>query len=382
MAEKGLARADESYQKRDKRVRELKAGGKRIMGYLCCYPPLEMVTALDFVPFRVLGDMNEAITKADAYLPTIMCPFLRSAFDLGLKERYDFLDGFVGAHVCDCGEKLCHLWDYYLEPSYYHFIDFPHVVHRASFDFLKEELNSFKTTLEGYAGKEMTPERLKQEISLHNQQRALVRELYELRKPDPPLLSGTETLKTVVALMSIPVEEGNELLREAIKEVKERKDGPQKKGARLLIWGSPIDDVAFIEMMEGMGANVVMDDTCVGSRHYWPDVELTADPLDGIVHRYLADIKCPRTFRETTESYQKDLEARFSYLRDYAEEWKVNGVILQSMKYCDTHGYEVPALKDYLDGIGLPNLYLEHEYTMVALAPLRTRVQAFLEMIG
>jgi benzoyl-CoA reductase subunit C len=52
------------------------------------------------------------------------------------------------------------------------------------------------------------------------------------------------------------------------------------------------------------------------------------------------------------------------------------------MKYCDTHGYEVPGVKDYLESLGLPVLYLEHEYTMIALAPLRTRVQAFLEMIG
>jgi len=52
------------------------------------------------------------------------------------------------------------------------------------------------------------------------------------------------------------------------------------------------------------------------------------------------------------------------------------------MKYCDTHGYEVPGLKDYLKSIGLAAFYLEHEYTMVALAPLRTRVQAFLETIA
>jgi len=382
MAEKGLARAVEIYESRDKRARELKAEGRKVMGYLCSYPPLEMMTALDYVPFRVMGDMNEAITKADSYVPTIICPFLRSVLDLGLKGKYDLLDGFVGTHVCDCGEKLCHLWDYYLEPAYYHFIDLPHVVHRASFDYLKAGLNAFKTTLEEHAGQKITPERLKHEISLHNQQRALVRELYELRKPSPPLLSGPETLRTTVALMSLPVEEGNELLQEVITEIKARKNGPQEKAKRLLIWGSPINDVALIEMMEDVGTNVVMDDMCVGSRHYWADVEPTSDPLDGIAHRYLADIKCPRTFRETTESYQKDLESRFGYLKDFAVNWKVNAVILQAMRYCDTHGYEVPALKDYLDGIGLPNLYLEHDYSAGALAPLRTRVQGFLEVIG
>jgi len=379
---KGLARATELYQNREAEAHRLKAEGEKLMGYLCSYPPLEMVTAMDFVPFRLLGDMAEPITKADAYLPSIICPFLRSALDLGLKERYAFLDGFLGAHVCDCGEKFCHLWNYYLTLPYHHFIDIPHVVHEASFDFIKEGLKLFQRTLEEYTGQPMTEERLKEEIKLHNQQRALVRELYGLRKADPPPISGAENLMLMVALMSIPIDRGNELLREVIAEVRERRDGPQKKTARLLLWGSPLTEVGLIETIESLDANVVMDDTCIGSRHFWPDVEPTADPLDGIAHRYLEEIKCPRTFRETTESYDEDQEVRFGYLGDYAREWSANGVILQSVKYCDTHGYEIPALQAYLDRMGLPNIYIEHEYTMIALAPLKTRVQAFLEMIG
>ena len=170
-------------------------------------------------------------------------------------------------------------------------------------------------------------------------------------------------------------------------EVKERKDRPQKKPARLLVWGSIIDDIALIEMIEGLDANVVMDDTCVGSRAYFPDVELTDDPLDGLAYRYLVELKCPRTFREavfgeTRKDHLADMESRLGYLTDYAKEWNAKGIILQSLRYCDIHGYEVPGLKDYLDNIGLPNIYLEFDYSEAALAPLRTRVQAFLEMLG
>ena len=77
-----------------------------------------------------------------------------------------------------------------------------------------------------------------------------------------------------------------------------------------------------------------------------------------------------------------DLESRFGYLKDYIEEWNVDGVILQTMRYCDIHGYEVPVLRDYLGSIGMPNTYLEHDYSRSALAQLRTRIQAFLEVIG
>jgi len=384
----GLTRAKEIYQDRTRRVRELKTEGKKVIGYLCIYPVVEMLTALDLVPYRILGDISEPITKADACLPAVVCPFLRSVMDLGLKDKYDFLDGAVMAHACEVAEKMAHIWHIYLNPAYFYFIDTPHTVHEAAQRQHKELLKDFKKTLESFTGKELSIERLQGAIKVYNQQRALVRELYELRKPDSPLISGTETLQVMVALMSLPVEEGNELLRQVISEVKQRKDGPSKKPARLLVWGSIIDNIALVDMIEGLEANVVMDDTCVGSRAYFSEVELTKDPLDGLAYRYLVELKCPRTFRQAAldktnkKDYMADLESRFGYLKNYAKEWNVNGVIIQALRYCDVHGYEVPGLKDYLDNIGLPNIYLEHDYSEAALAPLRTRVQAFLEVIG
>lgn len=383
----GLTRAKEIYQDRSSRVKELKAEGKKVMGYLCIYPVVEMMTALDLIPYRIFGDMKEPITRADACLPTVVCPFIRSCMDLGLKGKYDFLDGVVFGHVCDVGEKSAHIWRIYLNPPYCHFIDTPHTIHKAAQKQHKEQLKDFQKSLESFTGKKLTRQRLVKAIKIHNRQRALVRELYDLRKPDPPLISGTETLQVMVALASLPVEEGNRLLTEVISEVKERKDGPRKKPSRLLLWGTVIDDTALIEMIEELDANLVMDDICVGTRQHFSDVELTEDPLDGLAYRYLVELKCPRTFREavfgeTKKDHMKDLESRFGYIRDFAKEWGVSGVILQSVRYCDCHGYEVPGLKDYLDNIGLPNTYLEHDYNEAALAPLRTRVQAFLEVIG
>ena len=36
--DKGLAKVEQIYQNRDKRVRELKGEGKKILGYFCCSP--------------------------------------------------------------------------------------------------------------------------------------------------------------------------------------------------------------------------------------------------------------------------------------------------------------------------------------------------------
>ena len=386
-AGKGFAGVVEVCDDRSRRARELRSEGKKVVGYLCIYPVLEMLTALDLVPYRVFGEMREPVTEADTFMPTGNCPFLRACLDAGRKGKYDLLDGMVTSHICDIGSTMSIIWNYAIKTPFLHHIDTPHTVHESALVQEKGLLEDYRRALEGLAGKKMTDDKLRAAIILHNEQRALVRELYELKKQSPPLLSGAETILVIKAVQSLPVDEANRLLREVITETVERSDGPVARTARLLVWGSIIDDTAMMDMIESLDANVVMDDTCVGIRPFADDVELTDDLLDGLAYHYLVDIRCPRTFRandfnELRKDYANDLEARFGYMKEYIRDWQADGVILESVRYCDTHGYDVPALKDFLDSIGVPSIYLEHDYTVGALAPLKTRVQGFLEIIG
>jgi len=386
--DKGLSRAREIYQDRTHRAKDLHTQGRKIIGYKDIHPVLEMITALDLVPYRLLGDMSEPITIADAHISAVICPLIRSTLDLGLKGKYDFLDGSVMFHGCDAGQNLASIWRSCMKErhKYYYFLDFPHGTRLSAQKKTKALLVDFKESLESFSGRKLSNAKLKDAIVVHNLQRALVRQLYGLTKPDPPLISGTEIFQVTMSLMSLPVEEGNNLLKQVISEIRERKNDFQKK-PRLFIWGSTIDNITLIEMIEDAGANVVMDDTSVGSRFYWPDVELTDDPLDGLVYRYLIGLKSPRTFMETVsepsrKDYMGDLDNRFRHLKGFVEDWDVEGVILQSVRYCDIHGYEIPALKDYFIHLGLPSIYIEHDYSESSLAPLTTRIQAFLEMLG
>ena len=56
-------------------------------------------------------------------------------------------------------------------------------------------------------------------------------------------------------------------------------------------------------------------------------------------------------------------------------------MILYVYKYCDPFGFEVPARKSYYGSLNLPVLYLEDEYSAGTIGRLRTRIQAFLEMM-
>jgi len=376
---KGLARAKPLYENRDQRCRELKAEGKKVIGYFCSFPPTEMITAAGLVPYRITGSL-EPIIMADTYLETGMCPLVRSCFDLALKKRLDFLDGMIYPHSCDNIHRTHDPWKRYASYPYFHYLDIPHMTHRSSFEFFAEELNVLKGSLEEFSGVKITHDGLNEAIGLHNENRALLRELSALRKQDPPLISGTEMTQIMVAVTSTPVVEANELLRSIIEEVKNRKDGPEKKPARLLVYGCQIDNVAFIDLVEKSGANVVIDDLCLGTRNYWKDVAQNDDLLQNLANHYLGEIMCARTYRRS-ETRQQDLDDRFGHIRGFAKEFNVNGAILYILTYCDTFEFDVVEVRDYLESAGVPCLHLEDDYSLSSIQGLRTRIQAFLEMI-
>ena len=76
------------------------------------------------------------------------------------------------------------------------------------------------------------------------------------------------------------------------------------------------------------------------------------------------------------------MENRFGYLKQYAQDFKANAIVLYIIRYCDTQELDVPDVRDYLQGLGYPVLHIEDDYSLATIGQLRTRIQAFLEMIG
>ena len=379
---KGLATAEKLYSQYGARARELKASGTKVIGYLSALGPVEIMTAAGVLPIRLKGNVSEAISKGDAYMESIVCPFVRNVFDAAVKGKYDFLDGMVLPHQCDSIDRTNETWSYTLKLPYWHFLNIPHVTGDPSIAFTKEILRIFINTLEKFTGKKITDEAIAAAVKAHNENRKLMRELYDLRKSNPPLISGAEMMKVLVAAMSLPVEESNALIQAVTKEVRERKPASDGKAKRIMIIGDQIDDVAIIDAIESTGAYLVMDDLSIGAKMYWQDVDATPDPLQGIAERYLRKLKIPTTFVGSADTYEGILDERFGHMRKYVSEFKVDGVILFIYKYCDPYGFEVPAIKSYIEKAGTPVLYLEDEYSTSSLARVKTRIEAFLEMIA
>lgn len=378
-----LNAAEKSYKDYGLRAKELKNEGKKVIGYVCSFVPLEIITAAGCIPFRVRGNIHEPITKGDTLLETIVCPYYRSCFDLSVKGKYDFLSGLVIPHGCDSMVRSFSAWTYALPYSYFHFVNIPTVCGESSFEFFGAELNTFRKSLEKFIGSKITDDDLGKAIRIYNENRDKVKVLYEFRKANPPLISGTELTMVLTVGSSLPVGEANTLFDLVSAEIGGRKKSPLQGGPRIFIDGACLDNIELIKLVEELGGNVVADTICNGARDYFPRTDVGGDPMDALAHRYLDKINCPKTYRENkTGTFEGDIASRFGDIGAYTREFKVDGAILYVYKYCDPFGFEVPARKAYYKSINVPLLHLEDVYSAGTIEQLRTRIQAFLEMIG
>jgi benzoyl-CoA reductase subunit C len=379
--ESKLAMARQYYLDCGARARELKKQGRRFVGYLCGYVPVEIISAAGLIPFRIRGKVDVPITLADSQMETIVCSLVRSCYDMSLKGRYDFLEGLIVPHACDCICRTYDIWKYTLGMKYNHLINIPHETSDAAIEFFSHILNTFRRNLSRFAKKEIRDEDVNRSIVVYNRVRSKVRDLYDLRKTVPPKISGSEAEAVLIAGTGISVEEFDDLLSGVIAEVRARDEIPQERLPRIMVVSSQMDSTNMFDLIEQIGAAVVGDDLCPGSREFFSEVDASEDPIHALAERYLLRIHCARTYRKKRGSYQEYLDERFGHIGRFIKEYDVDGVILFFYKYCDPYGFEVPQMKSYIEAMGTSVLHLEDEYCISSVGRLRTRIEAFLEML-
>ncbi|MCP4755956.1 MAG: 2-hydroxyacyl-CoA dehydratase [Proteobacteria bacterium] len=348
--------------------------GKKVVGYVCSYMPEEILYAADILPYRITGKGASDTSQADAYLTRVNCSFARCCLELGFRGEYDFLDGAVWVNGCDHIRRCYDNWKAKRSLPFMHMLPVPHKIFPEGRQWYKEEIASCKEAVEAYFGVSVTPEKLSEACAVYNETRRLLRKLYDLRAGDAPPYTGTEVNAILAAGTVIPRRDYNRLLEEVLKEAETRPAAANGK-VRLMIAGSMMDELEFIENVEEMGAIVVTDALCIGAKNFWDLTEESGDAFENLVDRYYTHAPCPRMAGE----YSK----RLDFIKDQIQRARVDGAILEHIKFCDLHGTDNALLKEDLEKEGIATLELERQYGPLADAGrIRTRVQAFLERIG
>jgi bzd-type benzoyl-CoA reductase N subunit len=356
-------------------VEEWKAKGGKVVGFFCSYVPEEILYAADILPIRVRATGCRETASADVYMSGHSCSFMRSCLQFALEGRYDFLDGVVCTNSCDHVRRT---YDTLREIAserfpFLEFISVPHKTTDQSIAFYRDELVTFRRKMEMFSGVTVSDERLKDAIDTYNETRRLLKELYGLRQRAAPALTGAQSISVVLAALSTRKDHFNRLLVKALKETGEAQ-GITDHRARLMLSGSGgCEDPRFYQVIEEVGGLIVTDSLCFGSRYFWEPVQTGGDPIDSLAASYMRRPSCASMGDKVAE--------RSDYIEQMVRDFEVDGVIYERMRYCDLWGGQVLHLRQRMKEAGIPLLEIERDYLLGSVGQLKTRVQAFLEMI-
>jgi len=362
------------YEKRHDYARawKQKTGGQ-VVATMCTYSPEELLIAAGMLPVRVLG-AHEPQNVTEPHIFGMFCPFCRDTLAQGLLGRYDYAAGVTLTQACVQYRQTftswrLHVpsvkWDYYLPMPNQLQSKFAKLAHYA-------EVKKFRTFLEGVIGKPISDDQLKEAIGVVDENRRLLKQLFDLRKRANPEVTGLEALYASITAQFVDKREHNEQLKKVLAAVPHRQMN-RKEGVRLMTIGSENDDCAFMAMVESVGCTIVIDDQCSGTRYFWNETRPEADPIKAIADRYCERPACP------TKDYP--LHTRFDHVLKLAKDYNARAAIFLQQKFCDPHEGDYPDLKKHLEDNGIPTLFLEFDITN-PLGPFRVRVEAFLETLS
>ena len=244
------------------------------------------------------------------------------------------------------------------------------------------EIEEFAAMVEEVTGNELTPENLGRAIKVINDKRRALARVYEARKSTVAPISGTDALLMMqIAFFDDPVrcaEMCNKLADELEQRIAEGVSAMPAGSKRILITGTPlaVPNWKLHHIIETCGAVVACEEMCTGTRDIENLVDEGQTTLEG-------------QFRALSERYMKNNCAcftpntgRIDDVIRLAREYRVDGVINTNLTVCTTYKLEGPALERAVEEAGFPVLNIETDYSDGDSEQLRTRIGAFVEMLG
>ncbi len=366
-------------------VRKGKEDGNLCLGYTCYFMPEVLLDLPGCFSVRLRAPKCTSPDMASYYMSGRTCHYGRSLLERALEGGYNFIDAQLATETCTVTcrfqEHLGYMDDVINNSTFKtEFTDVPFKKNENSIDHYRKQLKLHVLDfLEREYGVDTSDEAILKAIEINNEVNDIITEIGNFRKLDNPTITGYEFSVITLVSMVCPKYLIVDKLRETLEELRTREpdDKPNYK-IKVLLAGSENDDPDFIKLIEGCGALVVADRYCYGSleaRNHI-NIEEGDDPLTAVAKHYLLTSQCAR-FME-----QKEMRNRKKVIADYAKEYKADGIIVASNKFCEYWSYErmidtIILPRDY----GFPVCSIEKEYINTASGQLRTRFQAFVESV-
>lgn len=368
----------EVHGARIKELEEHRKNGGKVVGTFCVFVPDEVILATNAIGVGLCSGSQFWIEDGEKVLPRNLCPLIKAftGAKVGLTCPYfQSCDLLVGETTCDGKKKAYEILKDYTPV---HVMELPQMKREKNYIQWEEEIKLFIKEMEKLTGNKVTVERLKKAIDLNNRKRRVLKRLYDLRKNTPSPISGLDSLLiTQIAFYDEPerfIEKTEELCDELEERVKNAKPNGKK---RIMITGTPmaLPNWKMHSIVEGLDAEIVVEETCIGTRYFENEVSPEGDTIDDLVknmaERYM-NINCA-CFTPN--------DGRTEDILRYAKDYDIDGVIYYNLSFCHTYAIEYGQVEEVLKSNDIPVLMVETDYSEEDTGQIRTRVEAFLEMI-
>ncbi len=333
----GEGKVKELYQK----VKKDAFISQRSVLYFCAYVPQELIYTNGFLPVRILPSPIY-FERSDEYLPKYFCPYLRAITEEILREEIKpemiiFTDG------CDSSKRIYEVWKYLNLSKSIYFLQIPFGEDEEDIEYFAKNLKDLFYSL----NKEGKVENIFESIKLYNLGRRKLRESWKFYLP----------------FYSMDIKEFLNLSW----------NSQNRDGRKRFYLFSTMYPLELIEYMEDLNLDIIYDDSCFGIRTQEEIEILNEDPFYTLSYYYIKREGCVR---------RRNVKDKIFRIKERIKEKNVCGVIFYSLKYCDPLLFYIPILKEELKRENIPSLILEDDFTMGIKGQIRTRIEAFLEMIG
>lgn len=331
--------------------------------------PEEIIMATGMMPIRLLGDPEVALEKANQHVPPTHCVWARNILEQALHGLDPDIKGVITSHGCDCTNREFDIWLEAVDIDFMYYLNVPLKRNKTAQKFFVNDLKELISRLEETFNVEITKEKIRENIKLMNKIRKLLKEISEYRST--LVLKGSEFHALVRMAQTEEKQKVLETLQTKLKELR-NKEATKKEAKRILLTGSVMDDTKFLEYLEELGYQVVIDDLCIGTRYFWELVDEEKDPIKALAEYHLTKPIYSTKFPSYT---------RFENIKQLAQLYDVDGVLNIAQKFCEPMMYDHPYMKKEFKKMGMPYTFIEVLYNRENYKQLSTRFEAFAEIL-
>lgn len=357
-----------------------KEAGASIVGVYCAFTPKELIAAAGAIPVALCSGTSQAIPAAEAHLPRNLCPLIKASYGHALSDSCPYFhmsDFLLADATCDGKKKMFELLAD-IKPLY--MLQLPQTAETPeSYSYWLQELYRVRAILEQQTGVAITDANLLGQIRTYNTLRTTICEVFELNRGEIPLLYGHEIDRiTSMAGFECNLAARIAEMQEAIVSAQLRANDPffkkeMQHRPRILLTGCPSTNKKVLKLIEENGGVIVAMENCGGLKTAGYNVDEKGDPMESLARRYL----------DTACACMSPNHRRIDILRNLIDEYRVDGVIELTWEGCHTYNIEAFHVEKYVTEIfSRPYLHITTDYSENDTGQLKTRIEAFLELLA